>query len=174
MRTILLSCLLTIPAAFAGGPWTAPANQWSEADARRILSDSPWAKPLGRDKAYVRWESSRPVRIAMARLGDKVVTEDLQHYFVVTVVGVAGADKAEATLKANGREAVKAVGRQRGDGSVVFLFPREARVYDPTTFAFPLAGKLGNSVEFRVTVGGQALKQSFPLKHMKYGGQTEL
>src|SRR5580765_4367163 len=27
----------------ANGPWDKPANQWTAADANRILEDSPWA-----------------------------------------------------------------------------------------------------------------------------------
>src|ERR1035437_10494452 len=70
MKRLLIGVLLALP-SFAGDPWETPRSQWTQQDAPRILNASPWAKPDGRTKAIVRWDSARPVQLAIEKLNGK-------------------------------------------------------------------------------------------------------
>jgi hypothetical protein len=44
---VLTACLTVAVTAWAGDPWKEKTyKEWSEQDVRKILDDSPWAKPL--------------------------------------------------------------------------------------------------------------------------------
>lgn len=96
---------LVVPAGFGQRPWEKPPRQWTDADARQILSDSPWAKSIAirtwkvttRDgnttivqpeplSATVRWESALPVRLALRKVGlSPAVSADYSRSAVVVV-----------------------------------------------------------------------------------------
>ena len=175
MKRLLIGVLLALP-GFAGGPWEAPLSQWTKEDATRILNASPWAKPDGRTKAIVRWDSARPVQLAIERLNRKpAIGEDASSY-VIAVVGLTAlerAQKPEAYLTATGRNRIAAVETRMLDDVMYFFFPR-AELLQPIVFRFPLGAKFGNDIEFAARIGAVDVKTKFSLRSMTYLGKLEM
>jgi len=124
----------------------------------------------------VRWESARPVRLALARLQQKSAVDD-GAWYAIAVVGLempSQPPNAEASLKATGRKAFEAFGLKMREDGIVFLFPRSEEVEQPIVFRFPLGLKIGNTVEFETRIGSQVVKEKFCLRNMNYEGKPEL
>jgi len=151
-------------------------SRWTDGDAKLILNSSPWAKRVGETKVTIRWESARPIRLALARLNAKQMIDDNQSCYAVAVVGLTLSDdlqRPEATLKATGRRPLAASDVRIQDGIVLFLFPRSEEVAEPIVFRFPLGLKIGNAVEFQARIGAASIRQKFSLKSMSYMGTPE-
>ena len=175
MKRLLTCALLALP-SFAGDPWKTPLLQWTQQDAAQILNFSPWAKPDGRINAIVRWDSARPVRLAIEKVNGKPTITGDQSYCAIAVVGVAVAErspKPEAYLKATGRNRIQSIETRILDNSVLFLFPR-TELLEPIVVRFPLGLKLGNDVEFAARIGSVDVKQKFSLRGMTYLGKLEM
>ena len=145
-------------------------------DAQRVLSSSPWARTVRGSKVTVRWESSRPVRLALARLQQKPAVDD-GAWYAIAVVGLempSQAPNAEASLKATGRKAFEAFGLKMREDGIVFLFHRSEEIEQPIVFRLPLGPKLGNTVEFETRIGRQFVREKFCLRIMNYEGRPEL
>ena len=176
MRKILTFVVLVLP-VLAGDPWRRPSSQWTEADARRVLSDSPWAKPVQHSPVTVRWESARPVRLALTRLNQTPGITPEGSSYEIAVMGLktpAEGSAAEASLKATGRKALAAFGLKLREDGVVYLFPRAEDVQQPVVLRFPVGPKIGETVEFEVQIGRQVIRQKFCLHGMKYDGKLGL
>jgi hypothetical protein len=175
MRLSLL-IFLAIP-LLAGEPWQAHDSQWTDEDAGRILKDSPWARPLDGSKATVRWESARPVRLAVSKLKSGYPEADCGTCYAIVVEGItapADAERPKAWLKTPGRTAIAAsrvIGREH---SVIFLFPRVDDVSQPVTIRLPLGIRLRNCVRFEAFIGGRKISRKFLLERMMYRGELAL
>jgi len=175
MKRLLICALLTLP-GFAGDPWRTPFPQWTQQDATRILNASPWAKPDGRLKAIVRWDSARPVQLAIERLNGKPTIGDHESSYVIAVMGLTVPErsaKPEATLRATGRNPIPSVETRILDNAIIFFFPR-TELIQPTVFRLPLGVKFGNDVEFDGRIGAQDVKGKFSLRSMTYLGKLEM
>ena len=175
MNKLLIGVLLALP-SFAGDPWETPLSQWTQQDATRILNASPWAKPDGRIKAIVRWDSARPVQLAIEKLNGKPTIADRQSYYAIAVVGLMVAErspKPEAYLRATGRKSIPSVETRILDNAIFFFFPR-AELLQPIVFRLPLGLKLGNDVEFAARIGALDVKKKFFLSSMTYLGKLEM
>jgi hypothetical protein len=159
---------------FAVDPWSTPASRWTEEDARRILLESPWAKTVSGAGLTVRWESARPVRLALEKLKAKAPEFDYQTCYAIAVVGAEPTPPVQAKLKANGREAIAAFDVRIQDAVIVFLFPRAEELREPVVFRLPAGIRIGNNVEFETSIAGRKIKQKFCLKTMSYRGKLEL
>ena len=176
MKRTLAFLLIALP-GFAGDPWRGPSSGWTEQDARNILRESPWARPVGRSNVTARWETARPVRLALEILKVPRRGADCQTCYAIAVVGLPAAElgrNSEATLKATGRDAVAAYDvRVEGD-TVVFLFPRDPGLSEPIVFRLPIGVKFGNDVQFRARIGERVVRQKFSIGSMSYQGKLEL
>ena len=96
---------LGVSIAFSQKPWEKPPGEWTDAETRQILTDSPWAKTVaarvwrrsaGNGSAtlshpepfstVVRWESALPVRLALRKAGlSPTVSADYTRSVVVVV-----------------------------------------------------------------------------------------
>jgi hypothetical protein len=169
MKRLLICALLALP-SFAGDPWRTPHLQWTQQDAAQILNSSPWAKPDGRGKAIVRWDSALPVQLAIEKLNGKPTIADYHSYCAIAVVGLTVAErspKPEAYLRASGRHPIQSVETRILDNAVIFLFPR-AELLQPIVVRLPLGVKLGNDVEFAARIGALEVKKKFSLGSMTY------
>ena len=176
MKEVVLLLLLTCH-VFARDPWAIPSSQWTEEDAKQILSASPWAKTVGSPSIYARWESARPIRLALQRLGLLRPDEDCQQCYAVAVIGLPrthGAQESVATLKAAGRMAIPAYEVKIYDNSIVFFFHRVPELSEPIVFRFPGGLKLGNTVHFQAQIGSRMVKQKFSLRIMTFEGALDL
>jgi len=174
MKRLLIGVLLALP-SFAGDPWrTLP--QLTQQDATRILTSSPWAKPDGRIKAIVRWDSARPVQLAIQRLNGNPTIADHESSYVIAVVGLTVPErspKPEAYLRATGRNPIPSIETRILDNAIFFFFPRRG-LLQPIGFRFPLGPKLGNDVEFAARIGTLDVKRKFSLNRMTYLGKLEM
>jgi hypothetical protein len=167
--------LIALP-GFGGDPWRSPLSKWTEEDATRILRDSPWAKPLNRSRATIRWETARPVQLAMEKLKIHRPAGCVSCY-AVALVGfptLEGGPKPSASLKATGRKPIAAF-ETRTDGHVtVFFFPRIEELTEPIVFRLPVGVKFGNDIEFEGRIGAETVRQKFSLGTMTWQGKLEL
>lgn len=173
---ILIALFVAVPGS-AAEPWRMAASEWTRSDAERVLCTSPWAKAVGRSKVTVRWESSRPIRLALARLNRRSAVADEPSCYAIAVVGLempTQAPKLEASLKATGRRAIEAIGLKMQNDGIVFLFPRSEDLQHPIIWRFPMGLKLGNVVQFETRIGNQVIKGKFSLGNMSYAGQLDL
>src|ERR1019366_10491004 len=139
MKRLLIGVLLALP-SFAGDPWRTPLPQWTQQDATRILTASPWAKPDGRIKAIVRWDSARPVQLAIEKLNGNPTIADHESSYVIAIVGLTVPErspKPEAYLRATGRNPIPSIETRILDNAIFFFFPRTG-VIQPMVFRFPL------------------------------------
>jgi hypothetical protein len=176
MRKILTYLVFILP-AFAGDPWRRPSSEWTEEDARRVLSNSPWAKSIEHSAVTVRWESARPVRLALTRLKQTTGTAADASSYAIAVTGLempAIAPSVEASLKATGRKALAAFGLNMREDAIVYLFQRAKDVQRPVVFRFPVGPEIGETVEFEARIGSQTIRQKFCLRGMTYDGKLEL
>jgi hypothetical protein len=176
MRKLLIYVIFVIP-VLAGDPRRIPSSEWSEADARRVLSNSPWAKPVQHSAVTVRWESARPVQLALTRLKLTTGTAAEGPSYAVAVIGLetpAQPPTAEASLKATGRKALAALGLKIREDGIVYLFPRTEDIQQPVVFRLPVGPKIGETVEFEARIGNQMIRQKFCLRGMTYDGKLEL
>lgn len=168
MKTNLLFLTFAIT-AYAGDPWEQPASEWSAETAHRILSNSPWARPVKGQSITVRWESAAPVRLAIERLHQKPLVADYESCLVLALVGLRTASDGlpQAWLKTTGREAVRAFKIEKQADAIVLFFDSRA-VFAPTVFRLPFGVKAGNSIEFIAHIDGQTIRERFPLGKMSY------
>jgi len=175
---IAIVFLAAAASCLARSPWTTPTRQWTEEDARQILYDSPWAKGVSGSKARIRWESARPIRLALEKLnlirpGD----EDCQPCYAVAVVDMPKDSinaSSQATLTATGRRAITASAIRIRDFGVLFIFPRDPELREPVCFRLPVGVTIGNDVEFAARIGTWTVKRKFRLRSMTYDGSLEL
>jgi hypothetical protein len=175
MKRLLIGVLLALP-SFAGDPWRTPLPQLTQQDATRILNASPWAKPDGRTKVIVRWDSARPVQLAIERLNGNPTIADYESSYVIAVVGLTVPErspKPEAYLRATGRNPIPSIETRIMDNVIFFFFPR-AGLLQPIVFRCPLGLKLGNDVEFAARIGALDVKRKFSLNRMSYLGKLEM
>src|ERR1035438_3295533 len=143
MKRLLIGVLLALP-SFAGDVWDTPLSQWTQQDATRILNASPWAKADGRTKAVVRWDSARPVQLAIEKLNGKPAIVDHASSYVIAVVGLTAPDRSqmpEAYLTATGRNRIPSVETRMLDDTIYFFFPR-IELLQPIVFRLPLGVKI--------------------------------
>ena len=96
---------LAVSIAFSQKPWEKAPGEWTDAETRQILTDSPWAKTVAARvwrlsagngsttfshpepfSVVVRWESALPVRLALHRVGlSPAVTADYTRSVVIVV-----------------------------------------------------------------------------------------
>ncbi len=174
MKRLLICASLALP-SFAGAPWRTPLPQWTQQDATQMLNSSPWAKPDSRIKAIVRWDSARPVQLAIEKLHGKPTIADHQSCYAIAVVGLTSGErsaKAAAYLRPTGRNKIPSVETKILDNAIVFFFPR-AEPLQPVVFRLP-GLKLGNDVEFAARIGALDVKKKFSLRSMTYLGRLEI
>src|ERR1035441_10685304 len=175
MNRLLIGVLLALP-SFAGDPWATPRSQWTQQDATRILNASPWAKPDGRIKAIVRWDSARPVQLAIEKLNGKPTIGDHASSYMIAVVGLMVPERSptlEAYLRATGRNRIPSIETRIVENAVLFFSPR-TELLQPVVFRLPLGLKLGNDVEFAARIGAVDVKKTFSLGRMTYLGRLEM
>jgi hypothetical protein len=107
MQVAKCSLIIALGASIGFGqkPWKKPPGEWTDAEARQMLTDSPWAKTvsarvwrlsagngsttLSRPEPFstiVRWESALPVRLALRKVGlSPAVTADYTRSVVIVV-----------------------------------------------------------------------------------------
>jgi hypothetical protein len=176
MKQLFLSLIFLLPCV-AGDPWKIDASRWTEADAKRILSDSPWAKPVGRVAVTIRWESAGPVQLAKRKLGWKAASEEYPSFYAVAILANSPAQlgtRTKAKLRAAGRGSISSSKVLVQDRSVIFLFPRLQEFQEPIVFRLPFGIKFGNQVEFVTRLGDYDVKQTFSLRAMTYDGRPQL
>jgi hypothetical protein len=175
MKRLLIAVLMALP-SFAGDPWETPGSQWTQQDATRVLNASPWAKLDGRTKALVRWDSARPVQLAIEKLNGKPPIGDHASSYVIAVVGLTvpeRSQKPEACLTPTGRKRISSVETTILDNAVYFSFPR-TELLQPIVFRLPLGVKLGNDIEFAARIGAVDVKTKFSLRSMTYLDRLEM
>ncbi|MFB3776648.1 MAG: hypothetical protein ACE141_03525 [Bryobacteraceae bacterium] len=138
MRLAILGVLAAVSATLplAAQCWDKPVEKWTEADARRVLADSPWARasvpslqeavimpaltagdlPFPLSKLTIRWESAKPIVHARRMSGSTPLAQDDGCHYQVSIAGfridrqraesVLG--EAEATLQYCSHDPVKA------------------------------------------------------------------
>lgn len=190
----LLSLLMvTGLVGLAEPPWEKPSSKWTEKDARRILSDSPWAKTITtkasaqKDRTLtVRWESAAPVQIALRRVGIAPAIPANESYRAIAVLGATAQPrdwsleeiqrwpKPTAWLQSTGKtlitpSEVRILLEDQETPLVLFLFPKTAENGDPRVFRLPLGIVLHQrEATFTAQIGPVAIKQRFPFKDMIY------
>jgi hypothetical protein len=205
MMKIAIICLLVFLSPISRAiaqPWSKPIAKWSDADARHVLSASPWAKrttPKFREvaggemagrrvalsKVTVRWESAMPVKAAHRKRGTVPAVADDQAHYAIAIGGLRpqGSDAlsvSEAVLQYCDGEPAKAVGVKTltdADGGplLVFLFPAVKEIREPGVFRYPFGITFKpNTFEFVVRVGQVEIKQKFDLRDMLYFKQLKL
>jgi hypothetical protein len=175
MKRLIIYLVLAQP-SFAGDPWKTPQSQWTHEDAVRIMTSSPWAKSTGKSKSIVRWDSARPVQLAMAQLNRETRALDYQTSCVIEVLGLTlpeQAPKPAATLRAVGREPIQSLDARILNNTMFFFFPR-AELSQPITVRLPFGFRLGDDIEFAVHIGGHDVKEKFSLARMTFLGKLEL
>jgi hypothetical protein len=173
---VLVYLLIALP-GFAVEPWSTPASQWTEENARQILLASPWAKSIPGSGLTVRWESARPIRLALEKLKAKALEFDYQTCYAIAVAGVAATEVTpanHATLKAHGRDAITSFAVRIQDRVMYFLFPRSEELREPVVFRLPVGIRFRNDVEFETSIDGRKIKLKFCLNTMAYRGKLEL
>jgi hypothetical protein len=193
---LILLCACVAFTAWARQPWDRSELSWTDADAKRILTDSPWAKtvvPRGRSTAggwpaamTLRWESARPVREALRVLGISTANHEQQDFYAIGLVGPAnfhvqdaGHSDWEASIKAPGNWSLKALSlrtlNQEGSAITLFLFPKNGPVRQPNIWALPFGVTFPVwKVDFAARADGMEIRQSFAIDKMWYLGQIEL
>jgi hypothetical protein len=195
--SVLLAFNASQSVALAQKPWEKPAASWTDADARRILSDSPWAKRVtvkcGDSKnssALVRWEDSQPIREALLKIGVLPAAEDAASY---TAVAVRVFEEGSAGCSLQGLESwtksgilrlpvekqpiqttsIRILKENDEVTLIVFLFPRTANVGEPKVFRLPGVVLHSSQIVFEARVGPLEIRQAFPLQYMYYLGKFE-
>jgi len=174
MKNFFLSLVLALPAS-AGDLWRLPASQWTEQSAQQVLQASPWAKPIGRLKMTVRWESAAPVRLAVEKLKAEPSYSDCESCYVIAVVGLGSTRAAgeTATLRSTGRTAIAAFKTRAREDMILFFF-HSVGLYTPTVFRFPFGHTLGDQIEFTARIGTETIKRKFSPLEMTYDGKLQL
>jgi hypothetical protein len=176
MKRALVYLALALP-SFATDPWKMPHSAWTEEDARRILQSSPWAKAIPGSGANIRWESARPVQLAIEKMMGKAPALSCSGCYAVAIVGGTNLElttTSVATLKANGRPRISSIGSKMIGDAAVFIFPRHEELGQPIVFRLPVGVKLGNTIDFETEIGGRIVKQRFLPGRMTYDGRVEL
>jgi hypothetical protein len=194
--------LSTLP-RIAAQPWEKPIEKWSDADARRVLSASPWAKrttpklrsasgapdrgPALLSKVTVRWESAMPVKQAHRKRGSVPVADDGKSYYAIGIAGFRP-DASEAQFEPSAPEAslrycdrdpaaatsVRVLRDADGHPFIVFLFPVTGAIREPGIFRpFPIAFR-PNKFHFVAQIGPIEIRQTFSLRDMLYLRHLEL
>ena len=198
---IFFSCVFVFALPrVAAQPWSKPVAKWSDNDARRVLSASPWAKrtavklreaqPTGSAqsspaKVIVRWESAVPVQMAQRKIGSEPNDIGAEGGYEVAVVGLFPEDSeafstAKATLQYCDRDLVvasevKMLKDSEGRQVVVFQFPVVEEIRVPGDFRFPLGITLNpNEFRFIARIGPFEIRREFSLRDMTYAGRLAL
>ena len=167
-------CVLSLPGMLAQC-WEKPDDKWTEMAARRVMTDSPWAKQSASPRVIVRWESAAPVVHARRVVKLTPLEGDGVAVYRISIAGLApdAGGSATASLRYSGGEAVN-MSRVRvmkdADGSTlaVFEFPRAEGVRDPGLLrVLPFGIRLrANEFRFAATVGPAQVRQIFDLRQM--------
>jgi hypothetical protein len=197
MKLIVLCILMAASALprMAAQPWRKPIEKWSDADANRVLTASPWTKrsppsrwPAVLSKVTVRWESAMPVRQAHRKRGLAPVVDDGKTYYAIAIAGFrsdtleAGFNlaAAEASLRYCGRTpevaaSVKVLRDADGIPLIVFLFPVMEAIRQPGVFRYPFGITFHpNEFHFVARIGSTEIRQTFSLRDMLYLKHLEL
>jgi hypothetical protein len=116
------------------------------------------------------------VQLAIERLNGKPAIWDHASSYVIAVIGLTvpeRSQKPEAYLTATGRNRIPSVETTILDNAIYFFFPR-TELLQPIVFRLPLGVKLGNGVEFAVSIGALDVKTKFSLSSMTYVGKLEM
>jgi hypothetical protein len=116
------------------------------------------------------------VQLAIERLNGKPAIWDHASSYVIAVIGLTvleRSQKPEAYLTATGRNRIPSVETTILDNAIYFFFPR-TELLQPIVFRLPLGVKLGNGVEFAVSIGALDVKTKFSLSSMTYLGKLEM
>ncbi len=203
MKLAILCSFMVLSALprIAAQPWRKPIEKWSDADARRVLSASPWAKrttprlrsepgatnpgPAMLSNVTVRWESAMPVKQARQRRGLAPVAEDGKSFYAIAIAASypdapPNLSTAEASLRYCDRDPAVATSvklLRDGDGRplIVFLFPVMEAIRKPGVFRYPF-GITFHPIEFHFAarIGSVEIRQTFSPRDMLYLKHLEL
>ncbi len=175
--------LAGISAASPASAWDRPEATWSDADARLILMNSPWAK-TSRSSITVRWEDALPVKLALRRVGISPATDETGQAYAIAVVfpdrRVPQDVRPNAELRIPGCPVLNAAGFKILDEDhhrriVVFWFRKSGMVTQPGIVRFPLGISIPtHQIEFSAGIGPLKIKTTFAMHRMVFGGRTEL
>ena len=152
-------------------------SQWNEQEVARMLTDSPWAKPVG---AYtVLWLSAAPIQMALSRRdqGDLSVPESPRARKTYTI-GVAGLPASvipreprelretlltAASLRPRAKAPLQPDDVRATGGMIEFTFPKD----DPITVDV-------KEVEFAMRAGNASVRCKFRPPEMLLEGRLSL
>jgi hypothetical protein len=190
-RKILLIITLVSSTGIAQRPWEKPAEKWTDADARQILSGSPWAKsftivrtrnPPAKLVINIRWESALPIRLALRKAGLSPAMSVDYSSSTVVVIGFPnqGAEqKPEVFLKPASSNLLKPVDSKALEQEdhlplFAFAFARTMDLTEPIDLRLPFFKKPLKSLSLRVKMGDFQGEQSFSADYMTFLGKPEL
>jgi hypothetical protein len=163
--------------------WERPLEKWTEIEARRVLTDSPWARQVMPSKLIVRWESATPVVEARRIMHSISLEAPAGTVYRISIAGV-GSDSdrpAKASLQYSGREPVdvsevRVVKDTDGNALIVFQFPRVEQIRDPGMLrVLPFGIRLRpNEFRFAAKIGPAEVRQSFDLRGMIFRRELAL
>lgn len=201
MKEFAVWLALFAPAMGQPRSWEKAPEQWSDADAKRILTESPWAKPTNlkvhgasqrspSSRVTLRFEGALPVRLALQKVGVAPAgTPDPSECAVVVEFPKGWAQyrdaagdwhDAQAWLEPAGAPRVQAFRvrliEERDDvAALVFLFKRTSEMTSARYARLPIFLKRNlKTIKFDGHVGSLGWKQSFSLPEMIYQGRLEL
>jgi hypothetical protein len=155
--------------------WEKPLEKWTEVEARRVLTDSPWAKQTGPSKLIVRWESAAPVAHARRIMNSILLDAAAGAVYRISIAGLPGdpGNSTKASLQYSGREPINMsssqVRRDRDEALlVVFEFPKTEPVRNPGVFRLlPFGIRIRpNEFQFAAEAGAIEIRQTFDLRDM--------
>lgn len=172
--------------------WRKPDEKWKKSDAREVLASSPWARRAvveaeapGRHKerkVIVRWESARPVKLALRKLGITPTVSDDDFSYAIALVGIDPHwYEAEdlnsrllqmASLRYGDGDSVapanaRVVRQDNGAPLVLFLFPRRSDIATPGVFRWPFGiGMHSKDFDFSAQLGNIRIRSKFAVRDM--------
>ncbi len=194
----LLIATLGLPAA-AQNIWDKPSKEWTETDAKRILSESPWAGKADavcgsrrvKSGVYVRLEGSTPVREALLKVGvlpasPKEVRQISIAILIPTsgnrecaITDLDGAKKSATIRLPEGRPpeqstSVRLLKQDDKQDLLIFSFIRPDPLPVPQVFRLPGVTLHSSQLSFSAIIAKFTVTKSFSLNGMYYLGQLEL
>lgn len=173
-------------------------DEWTEADAMRVLSDSPWAKPASfrtsegeTVTAVIRWDTARPVQAALHKVGLLPMTPDSRAGAAVAVVSFPRAwavhhkdevrrwQHAQAQLRATGSRTIPAHETRLLEldddvPALAFVFAKSQDLLQPAAVRLPFFQKNVKRITVSVSLGTASIQCIFPLAAMMFRGAPEL
>lgn len=201
MKEFAVLLAILTPIRGQSQPWDKPTEQWSDADVKRILIESPWAKPTNlqvhgalqrssSSRITVRFEGALPIRLALQRVGRAPVEiSDPAEFAVVVEFPKGWAQYRDAVRDWNDAQAwvetagapriqnlsVRLIEEKDDVAALVFLFKRTPELTSTRYARLPIFLKRNlKTIKLDGHVGALGWKQSFSVREMVYQGQLEL